>query len=78
MHRLVPGRSCSLPTPPQTSTVLVANESYFRGAPQLAGVEVRYIADNTARELGLQSGELHVINGLPELCRYRRCNRRDR
>ncbi|MEJ7837228.1 MAG: ABC transporter substrate-binding protein [Thermomicrobiales bacterium] len=51
---------------PQTSTALVANESYFRGAPQLAGVEVRYIADNTARELGLQSGELHVINGLPE------------
>lgn len=51
---------------PQTSTVLVANDDYFRGAPLLAGVEVRYIADNTARELGLQSGELHVANGLPE------------
>jgi peptide/nickel transport system substrate-binding protein len=51
---------------PQTSTVLVANDDYFRGAPKLAGVEVRYIADNTARELGLQSGELHVANGLPE------------
>jgi peptide/nickel transport system substrate-binding protein len=46
--------------------VLTANDQYFRGAPKLGGVEVRYIADNTARELGLQSGELHVINGLPE------------
>jgi peptide/nickel transport system substrate-binding protein len=51
---------------PQTNVVLAANDEYFRGAPKLAGVEVRYIADNTARELGLQSGELHVINGLPE------------
>jgi peptide/nickel transport system substrate-binding protein len=51
---------------PQQSTVLAANDEYFRGAPKLGGVEVRYIADNTARELGLQSGELHVINGLPE------------
>jgi peptide/nickel transport system substrate-binding protein len=46
--------------------VLTANDEYFRGAPKLGGVEVRFIADNTARELGLQSGELHVINGLPE------------
>lgn len=51
---------------PQTSTELVANDDYFRGAPKLGGVEVRYIADNTARDLGLQSGELDVINGLPE------------
>jgi peptide/nickel transport system substrate-binding protein len=51
---------------PQTSVTLVANDDYFRGAPKLGGVEVRYIADNTARELGLQSGELHVANGLPE------------
>ncbi len=51
---------------PQTSTLLVANDDYFRGAPKLGGVEVRYIADNTARELGMQSGELDVANGLPE------------
>lgn len=51
---------------PQTSTLLVANDDYFRGAPKLGGVEVRYIADNTARELGIQSGELDVANGLPE------------
>lgn len=51
---------------PQTNTVLVANDDYFRGAPKLGGVEVRYIADNTARELGLLAGEVHVISGLPE------------
>jgi len=51
---------------PQNSVVLTANDDYFRGAPKLGGVDVRFIADNTARELGLQSGELDVINGLPE------------
>jgi peptide/nickel transport system substrate-binding protein len=51
---------------PQNSVVLTANDDYFRGAPKLGGVEVRFIADNTARELGLQSGELDVVNGLPE------------
>lgn len=51
---------------PQTSVLLVANDDYFRGAPKLGGVEVRYIADNTARELGLQAGELDVANGLGE------------
>ena len=44
----------------------MANDDYFRGAPKLGGVEVRYIADNTARELGMQAGELDVANGLPE------------
>lgn len=59
---------------PQTSTMLVANDDYFRGAPKLGGVEVRYIADNTARDLGLQSGELDVINGLPEAQYVERVN----
>jgi peptide/nickel transport system substrate-binding protein len=51
---------------PQTSVTLVANDEYFRGAPQLAGVEVRYMPDATSRELALQSGELDVIHGLFE------------
>ncbi len=51
---------------PQNSVELVANDDYFRGAPALAGVEVRFIADATTRELALQSGELHVAAGLPE------------
>ena len=40
---------------------LTANDDYFRGAPQLAGVEVRFVADGTSRELALQSGDLDVI-----------------
>jgi peptide/nickel transport system substrate-binding protein len=46
--------------------MLTANADFFRGAPQLGGVEVRFIADPTSRELALQSGDVHVINGLPE------------
>ncbi len=62
---------------PQTSVSLVANDDYFRGAPKLGGVEVRYIADNTARELGVQAGELHVANGLPEAQFVDRMNQMD-
>jgi peptide/nickel transport system substrate-binding protein len=51
---------------PQNSVVLVANDDYFRGAPKLAGVEVRYMADPSSRELGLQSGELDVAAGINE------------
>jgi peptide/nickel transport system substrate-binding protein len=51
---------------PQTSLSLVAHDEYFRGAPQLAGVELRYMPDSTSRELALQSGELDVAHGLFE------------
>ena len=51
---------------PQNSIQLVANDEYFRGAPKLAGVDFRFIAESTSRELALQSGELDVISGLPE------------
>jgi peptide/nickel transport system substrate-binding protein len=42
---------------------LVANPAYFRGRPQLDGIEYRYIADLNSRELGLRSGQLDVIYG---------------
>ena len=51
---------------PQNCVELVANDDYFRGAPKLAGVSVRYMADASSREIGLQSGDLDVIAGLPE------------
>ncbi|MBA2598779.1 MAG: polyamine ABC transporter substrate-binding protein [Chloroflexia bacterium] len=51
---------------PQNSVVLVANDDYFRGAPKLGGVEVRYMPDTSSRELGLQAGELDVAAGLNE------------
>lgn len=51
---------------PQNSVVLTANDDYFRGAPKLGGVEVRYMADPSSRELGLQSGELDLAAGVNE------------
>ncbi len=51
---------------PQNSVVLTANDDYFRGAPQLGGVEVRYMADPNTRELGLQAGELDLAAGVNE------------
>ena len=51
---------------PQNSVVLVANDDYFRGAPKLAGVEIRYMPDPSSRELGLQSGELDAAAGVNE------------
>ncbi|HWV36807.1 MAG TPA: ABC transporter substrate-binding protein [Thermomicrobiales bacterium] len=62
---------------PQNSVVLTANDDFYRGAPKLGGVEVRFIADTTARELALQAGELDVINGLPEAQWVDRINGQD-
>jgi len=52
---------------PQEKVMLVANPDYFRGAPQIDGVEYRYIADIASREAGLLAGELDVINGIPDI-----------
>jgi peptide/nickel transport system substrate-binding protein len=51
---------------PQEKILLKANPDYFRGAPLLDGVEYRYMADISSREAGLLSGELDVINGIPD------------
>lgn len=48
----------------QERVMLAANPDYFRGAPQLAGVDVRYMPDFSSRDLGLKAGELDVIDGL--------------
>jgi peptide/nickel transport system substrate-binding protein len=42
---------------------LVSNDAYFHGRPQLDGVEYRYVAELSSRELGLRSGQLDVIYG---------------
>jgi peptide/nickel transport system substrate-binding protein len=62
---------------PQNNVVLVANDDFFRGAPKLGGVEVRFIADSTSRELALQSGDIDVIAGLPEAQWVDRMNQQD-
>ncbi len=49
---------------PQDNITLEAHDEYFRGAPKLGGVEVRYVADITSRELALQSGDIHAAAGL--------------
>ena len=61
----------------QTSVVLTANDDFYRGAPQLGGVEVRFVADGTSRELALQSGDLDVVAGLPEAQWVDRMNEMD-
>jgi peptide/nickel transport system substrate-binding protein len=51
---------------PQNNVTLVAHDEFFRGTPKLGGVEVRFIADSTSRELALQSGDVDLASGLPE------------
>ena len=41
----------------------VAFPDYFRGAPKLDGIEYRYIPSDSARDLALRAGELHVSYG---------------
>lgn len=48
---------------PQNSIELVAHTDYFRGAPKLAGVDVVYLEDHTARDFALETGDVQVIHG---------------
>ena len=51
---------------PMDRVVLKGNVDYFRGAPILKTVEVRYMPAVASRELGLRSGELEVVEGRRE------------
>lgn len=51
---------------PTQKVRLVRNDRYFRGAPLLAGVEVWYVPDVTARLSALVTGEVHMIEGVRE------------
>lgn len=51
---------------PMEQVILVSNDQYFRGEPNLDGVEAHYIPDISSRELGLRKGELDVVEGLRE------------
>lgn len=48
---------------PQESITFDANPDYFRGAPQLDQIVYRFIPSDAARDLAMQSGELHVMYG---------------
>ncbi len=52
---------------PKEKVELVANEAYFRGKPQLDGVDFMYMPDLTSRELGLLGGQLDVANGTADI-----------
>lgn len=62
---------------PQSSIELVAHQDYFRGAPQLDGVQVLYLPDSTSRELALETGDLEVIRGVLESSWVDRINASD-
>jgi peptide/nickel transport system substrate-binding protein len=51
---------------PKEKVELVANEAYFRGKPQLDGIEFLYMPDLSSRELGLLGGQLDVANGIAD------------
>jgi len=45
------------------SVRLIAHEKYFRGQPQLDGIDVRYLPSFKARDAGLRNGSLDIIFG---------------
>ncbi|MGB5987733.1 MAG: ABC transporter substrate-binding protein [Desulfobacterales bacterium] len=51
---------------PRQEITLAANPGYFRGAPILEKLVIKYMPNVASREFGLRTGELHVIEGLNE------------
>lgn len=62
---------------PQNQFELVANPDFYRGAPELDGVHVVYLSDPTARELALQTGDVHVADGIREMSWVERMDEAD-
>ncbi|MCA1784899.1 MAG: ABC transporter substrate-binding protein, partial [Desulfobacteraceae bacterium] len=49
---------------PEEKCVLKAHSAYFRGIPQLAGVEMHFIPDNDDREAAFRKGDMDLILGV--------------
>lgn len=47
------------------TTVLAANDDYWRGAPELAGIELIAIADSVARTSAVPAGQIDVLLNTP-------------
>lgn len=47
----------------QQFTRLTANKDYFRGAPKIESVTIRYIPSDASRDLAYQAGEIDIIYG---------------
>ena len=50
---------------PSTQAVLVANKDYWKGAPKVDRVIIRFITDTSTRELLIKSGEVDVAMEIP-------------
>jgi peptide/nickel transport system substrate-binding protein len=50
---------------PSTEAILVANKDYWKGAPKLDKVVVRFIPDTSTRELLIKSGEVDIAMEIP-------------
>jgi peptide/nickel transport system substrate-binding protein len=50
---------------PNDHLTLVANPSYFKGAPKLREVVYRFVPDNNTRVEMLSSGEAQIVQGVP-------------
>ncbi|WP_117191623.1 ABC transporter substrate-binding protein [Rhizobium terrae] len=59
-----PYQLASIEADPSQGVKLTANKDYFGGAPVTPNIQVRYIADTTARTLALLSGDVHMIEGV--------------
>lgn len=59
-----PYQLASVESDPSQGVKLTANKDYFGGAPVTPNLQVRYIADTTARTLALLSGDVHMIEGV--------------
>ncbi len=49
---------------PKEKCVLKAHSAYFRGTPELAGVEMHFIPDNDLREAAFRKGNMDLIIGV--------------
>ncbi len=45
---------------------LTSFDEYWRGEPRMAGIELRFMADESSRELALHAGEVDFLSGIDE------------
>lgn len=62
---------------PGEGVTLDAFDEYWRGTPGLAGIDLRFMADSSSRELALRSGEVDLIIGIDEADWVQRINAED-
>lgn len=62
---------------PADSLHVVANPDYWRGEPQLPGVEFRYMPDDNSRESALTTGELDLMLGIFDAAWIDRMNQQE-